>query len=128
MRFRTRLYSYVTLALAVAGAFIVVTTFAFDHSTANDIDFAAVIAVTLVAAAAAFIRVDNVLRTVALAMFLISAFTIVVTAGVFDGDTQRWLTFAAAAAVSGLSVAAQAVIVHAAVSPAVRPIAKTEAA
>jgi hypothetical protein len=37
VQFPSRLYAYVMLALALAGGFIVVATFAFGKSTANEI-------------------------------------------------------------------------------------------
>jgi hypothetical protein len=54
--------------------------------------------------------------------------TIFVTAGAFDGATQRWLTFASAVAIAGLCVAAESANVHASESPVVRPVATREAA
>jgi hypothetical protein len=107
VQFPSRLYAYVMLALALAGGFIVVATFAFGQSTANGIglDIAAVAAV-----AACFI---HVLRGAGLLTCLIGAWTYLVTVGVLSGDTQHWVTFASAAAIVAISIAAQVVNVHA---------------
>jgi hypothetical protein len=128
MQFPSRLYAYVMLALALAGGFVVVTTFAFGHSTANTIDIGVTAAVTLAAAATCFIRVEPILRGAALLTCLIGAWTFLVTIGIFSGDTQRWLTFAFAAAIVATSIAAQVVNVHANELPAVRRVPETKAA
>jgi hypothetical protein len=128
MQFPSRLYAYVMLALALAGGFIIVTTFAFGHSTANAIDIGVAAAVTLVAAATCFICVIPSLRAVALLTCVIGAATFLVTIGVFSGETQRWLTFAFAAAIVATSIAAQVVNVHANELPAVRRVPETKAA
>jgi hypothetical protein len=128
VRFPSRLYSYLMLALTLAGGFIVVTTFAFAHSTANAIDIGVIAAVTVAAAATCFIRVEPILRGAALLTCLIGAWTFLVTIGVFSGDTQRWVTFAFAAAIVATSIAAQVVNVHANELPAVRSAPETRAA
>jgi hypothetical protein len=46
----------------------------------------------------------------------------------FSGDTQRWVTFASAAAIVATSIAAQVVNVHASELPTVRRVPETKAA
>jgi hypothetical protein len=128
VQFPSRLYSYLMLALALAGGFIVVTTFAFEHSTANAIDIGVTAAVTVAAAGTCFIRVERILRAAALLTCLIGAWTFLVTVGVFSGETQRWVTFAFAAAIVATTIAAQVVNVHASELPAVRRVPETKAA
>ena len=128
MQFPSRLYAYLMLALALAGGFIVVTTFAFAHSTANAIDIGVTAAVTVAAAATCFIRVGPVLRGAALLTCLIGAWTFLVTVGVFSGETQRWVTFAFAAAIVATSITAQVVNVHASELPGVRRVPESKAA
>ena len=67
-------------------------------------------------------------RGLALATYLIGAWTILVTAGIFSGAPQRWLTFASAVAIVGLSVAGQVAGLLASERPAVRPVVKARAA
>jgi hypothetical protein len=102
--------------------------FAFRHSTANAIDIGVAAAVTLAAAATCFICVIPILRAAALLTCAIGAATFLVTIGVFSGETQRWLTFAFAAAIVATSIAAQVVNVHANELPAVRSVPETTAA
>ena len=108
------------LALALAGGFIVVATFAFGQSTANGIGIGVAAVVTVAAVAAWFIHVDPILRAAALLTCLIGAWTFVVTVGVLSGATQHRVTFASAAAIVAISIAAQVVNVHAS-EPRPRP-------
>jgi hypothetical protein len=68
------------------------------------------------------------LRAAALLTCLIGAWTFLVTVAVFSGETQRWVTFASAAASVASSIAAQVVNVHANELPAVRRVPETRAA
>ena len=99
-----RIYLGLTQALAAAGGFVVLTTFAFGHGAANAIDLGVIIGVTIVAGAAVLASPSVRHRAVAGVSTLVGAWTILVTAGIFSGSTQRWLTFAAAVAITGLSL------------------------
>jgi len=99
-----RLYLGLTQALAAAGAFVVISTFGFGHGAANAIDLGVIIGVTIVAAAAVVVSPSARHRAVAAVTTLIGAWTVLVTAGIFSGSTQRWLTFAGAAAITGLAL------------------------
>jgi hypothetical protein len=99
-----RIYLGLTQALAAAGGFVVLTTFAFGHGAANAIDLGVIIGVTIVAAAAVLASPSVRHRAVSGVSALIGAWTILVTAGIFSGATQRWLTFAGAAAITGLAL------------------------
>jgi len=79
-----------TQVLAVAGAFVVVATFAFSSSTSTSIDFAISIGATLTGLAIARTNL-----AVGLGTTLVGAWSILVTLGIFSGSTQRWLDFAA---------------------------------
>jgi steroid 5-alpha reductase family enzyme len=114
--------------MALAGGFVVVTTFAFGHGTANAIDFGVSIGVAAASVVAYLVSHSRLERATALVSYLVAAWSILVTAGVFSGATQRWLTFAAAAAIVGLSVAGQVIDLLARERPAVRPVAKPQAA
>src|SRR3954470_6818419 len=94
-------YRLAMLALGAAGAFTVVSTYAFSRGSANAIDFAIAIGVTVVSLAA--IPAARSARQIAVAgtTAVIGAWSVLVTAGVFAGATQRWLTFAAGCAVAG---------------------------
>jgi len=89
-----------TQILAVAGAFMVITTFAFSTSAATSIDFA--ISIGAVLAGLAIARSSS--AVIGLATAVVGAWSILVTLGIFSGATQRWLDFAAgsAFAVAGL--------------------------
>jgi hypothetical protein len=98
------------LGLLVAGAFIVVSTFAFGSGAVDGIAFGVSIGTAwfgLVAAVQAPGRGQRALAAVAV---LISAWTILVALGIFSGATQTWLIFAGGAAIAaaGLAAAAQA--------------------
>ncbi|HET8536426.1 MAG TPA: hypothetical protein VFL73_04520 [Solirubrobacteraceae bacterium] len=95
-----------TQLLAVAGAFVVITTFAFGTSAATSIDFA--ISIGAVLAGLAIAR--GVSLGIGLSTVVVGAWSILVTLGIFSGSTQRWLDFAAGAAfaVAGLAAGALA--------------------
>jgi hypothetical protein len=101
------------LALALPGGFIVVATFAFGQSTANEIGIGVAAVATVAAVGAGFIDVEPIWRGAALLTCLIGAWTFLVTVGVLSGDTQHWVTFASAAAIVAISIAARVVNVHA---------------
>lgn len=108
----SRSYSLTSLALAVAGGFIALTTFAFSQGSSNSITFAIAIAAGL-AAIAAQRRVPDVHRrlhrTLLGATTLVAAWTILVTLGIFSGATQQWLVFAGGAAIGGMALLGSAV-------------------
>src|SRR3954469_12298536 len=95
-----------TQLLGVAGAFVVVTTFAFSSSAATAIDFAISIGAALVGLAIA--RTTNV--AIGIGTAVVGAWSILVTLGIFSGATQRWLDFAAGVAFATAGVAAGALI------------------
>jgi peptidoglycan/LPS O-acetylase OafA/YrhL len=101
-------YSLITLTLAVAGAFVVVTTFAFAQGTANAIDFAVAIGATVLGAAAlasAPSEARRAHRTIAAGVVVLGAWTILVTLGIFSGATQEWIVFGAGAAIAAAGLA-----------------------
>jgi peptidoglycan/LPS O-acetylase OafA/YrhL len=102
-------YPYLLQALAVAAAFVVLSTFAFGHSTANAIDFAISIAVTALGLGVSAAGRGRVERGIGLAVTTLGAWSVLVTVGIFSGGTQRWVTFAAAAAVTALALAGSAI-------------------
>ena len=102
-------YPYLLQALSIAAGFVVLSTFAFGHATANAIDFAVSIGITVVGAAAVALGRGKVERGIGVASVVLGAWTILVTLGIFSGATQRWLTFAAAAAVTAIALAGQVV-------------------
>ncbi|TML04672.1 MAG: hypothetical protein E6G41_11485 [Actinobacteria bacterium] len=91
--------------LAVAGAFVVVATFAFSSSTSTSIDFAISIGATLTGLAIARTNL-----AVGLGTTLVGAWSILVTLGIFSGSTQRWLDFAAGVAFAAAGLVAGALI------------------
>jgi len=95
-----------TQLLAVAGAFVVVTTFAFSTSAATSIDFA--ISIGAVLAGLAIAREVNV--GIGLGTAVVGVWSILVTLGIFSGATQRWLDFAAGVAFAAAGLAAGALI------------------
>lgn len=102
-------YSLVTLALAVAGGFVALTTFAFGQGTANSIDFAVAIGITTLALAAiatAPAEYARVHRAIAAGIAVIGGWAILVTLGIFSGNTQNWIVFGAGAAVATGALAA----------------------
>jgi hypothetical protein len=115
-----RVRFFVSLALALAGGFMVVETFAFSTSTATAISFALGIAVVTVAVAFYIGRLGSPKQVVwlfrgrvrvpawdALALLVgtIGAWNIVQTQ-VFADATSRWLTFADGLGLLGLTLAA----------------------
>jgi hypothetical protein len=100
-------YPYLLQALAVLAGFVVLTTFAFSHSTANAIDFGVGIGITVLAAATVALSKGRLARSIAGVSTLTGAWMVLVTIGIFGGATQRWITFAAAAGVVGLTLIAQ---------------------
>jgi hypothetical protein len=98
-------YYPLTQLLAVAGGFVVVTTFAFSTSAATSIDFAISIGATLVGLA---IARSNL--AIGAATAVVGAWSILVTLGIFSGATQRWLDFAAGAAFAAAGLVAGALI------------------
>jgi hypothetical protein len=103
----SKYYPHMLHALAVAAGFVVLSTFAFGHSTANAIDFALSIAITVIGVGVVAAGRGKVERALGAATTVLGAWSILVTVGIFAGPTQRWLTFAAAAAVTGLALAGQ---------------------
>ena len=112
-----KLYYPLTQLLAVAGAFVVVTTFAFSSSTATSIDFAISIGATL--AGLAIARGTNL--PIGLGTAVVGAWSILVTLGIFSGATQRWLDFAAGVAFAAAGLAAGALIERSNRRPVVAP-------
>ena len=106
---QSKYYPNLLQALAVAAGFVVLSTFAFGHSTANAIDFAVSIAITVLGVGVVAAGRGKVERAIGVATTALGAWSILVTVGIFSGSTQRWLTFAAAAAVVGLALAGQAI-------------------
>jgi hypothetical protein len=101
-------YPLITQALAAAGGFVVVTTFAFSRGTANSVDFAVAIGITAVALGSiAVAPAPHRRRLVALgaATAAVGAWTILVTLGIFSGATQEWLVFASGAAIAAAGLA-----------------------
>lgn len=107
-----------TQLLAVAGAFMIVSTFAFSSSTSTSIDFA--ISIGAVLAGVAIAR--SVSIAIGLGTALVGVWSILVTLGIFTGTTQRWLDFAAGAvfAVAGLAAGA---LIERSQRPAAAPVA-----
>jgi hypothetical protein len=94
-----------TQLLAVAGAFIVITTFAFSSGTATAIDFAISIGATLAGLALARTNL-----AIGIGTAVVGAWSILVTVGIFSGATQRWLDFAAGVAFAAAGLVAGALI------------------
>ncbi len=99
-------YFPLTQLLAVAGAVVVVNAFAFSASTARAIDFAIAIAVTVIGVAGAVLAPSRGQRALMGVATAIGAWTILVTVGIFSGSTQRWLDFAAGAAIAAIGLLA----------------------
>ena len=94
-----------TQLLAVAGAFVVVATFAFSSSTSTSIDFAISIGATL-----AGIALARTNLAIGIGTAVVGVWSILVTAGIFSGATQRWLDFAAGVAFASAGLVAGALI------------------
>jgi hypothetical protein len=99
-------YYLLSQILGVAGAFVIVTTFAFSTSAATSIDFA--ISIGAVLAGLALARGTSIALGAGTAV--VGAWSILVTLGIFSGATQRWLDFAAGAAFAAAGLAAGALI------------------
>jgi hypothetical protein len=91
-----------TLATAVIGALLVITTFAFGGSAEAWISFGLAVAALGTAVA---VRGS---RLLAAGIGLVSAWTILVALGIFSGATQTWLIFAGGTAIAVAGVAATA--------------------
>ena len=104
----SRSYTFLMQSIASLAAFVVITTFAFGRSTANPVDFGVAIAITILGVAAISAAGSRAQRLVAAIASLAGAWTVIVNAGVFDGSTQRWLTFAAAAGIAAVASVAEA--------------------
>jgi hypothetical protein len=99
-------YPLLSQTLAVAGSFVVLATFAFGRGAANAIDFGVIIGITVVAAAALAVAPRTRAQlALSAGTLVVGAWTILVTAGIYSGATQRWLTFAGGVAVAAASVA-----------------------
>ena len=98
-------YYPLTQLLAVAGAFVVITTFAFGSGAATAIDFAISIGATL-----AGLVLARTNLAVGIGTAVVGAWSILVTAGIFSGATQRWLDFAAGVAFAAAGLVAGALI------------------
>jgi hypothetical protein len=99
----------ITQLLAVAGAFVVITTFAFGTSAATSIDFAISIGAVLAGLAVA----RGVSLGIGLSTAVVGAWSILVTLGIFSGSTQRWLDFAAGVAFAVAGVVAGTLVARA---------------
>ena len=91
-----------TLAAAVIGALLVITTFAFGGDTADWIAFGLAVAALGTAVAA------RGRRALAAGVGLVAAWTVLVALGIFSGETQTWLIFAGGAAIAAAGVVATA--------------------
>jgi hypothetical protein len=103
-------YWAMTLVAAVAGAFIVVSRFAFASSNANWIIFGVAIGATVMsagAAAVALLRDNQAFSGTSGLAALVGAFTIIATR-VFTGPSALWLAFAGGSALLLLSLRALA--------------------
>ncbi|HEX2087859.1 MAG TPA: hypothetical protein VHF89_19390 [Solirubrobacteraceae bacterium] len=87
-----------TLAAAVIGALLVITTFAFGGDAADWISFGLAVAALGTAGA---LRGQRLLGA---GIGLVSAWTILVALGIFSGATQTWLIFAGGAAIGTAGV------------------------
>ena len=94
-----------TQVLAVAGAFVVVATFAFSSSTSTSIDFAISIGATV-----AGLAIARTNLAIGIGTAVVGAWSILVTLGIFSGATQRWLAFAAGIAFATAGLVAGALI------------------
>jgi hypothetical protein len=95
----SRSYSLLTLASVVLGGLLVIDTFAFGGSVATWIAFG-----LSVAALGTSLAIATSNRVYAAADSLVSAWTILVSLGIFSGSTQTWLIFAGGAAIAAAGV------------------------
>src|SRR4051812_3734205 len=98
----SRSYSYLAQLIGLAATFVVITTYAFSRGTANAIAFGIAIGLTVAASAAVVRSRSRVERGLAGLATVAAGWMVVVTAGVFGGETQRWLTFAAAIGIASV--------------------------
>jgi hypothetical protein len=106
----SRPYSLIALALLVAGAFVVISTFAFSDGAASAIAFGVAIGTYLVALGAQLVvpaERRTAHRGVMIGVALVSAWTVLVSLNVF-GDDHVWLVFAGGAAIATGALAAAA--------------------
>ena len=99
----SRSYPLLTLATAVAGALLVIDTFAFGGSAEAWIAFG--LSVVALVASAATVRTN---AAHAIGTTVISAWTALVALGIFAGATQTWLIFAGGAAIATAGVVGNA--------------------
>src|SRR3954451_9586230 len=97
-------YRLAMLALGAAGAFTVVSTYAFSRGFANAIDFEIAIGVTLVGAGSVAAARSGRQVAVSVALTAIGAVTVLLTAGGSPCATQRRTAFAAGCAVAGIAL------------------------
>jgi len=71
----SKYYPHLLQALAVAAGFVVLSTFAFGHSTANAIDFAISIAITVLGVVAVAVGRGKVERAIGLATVVLGAWS-----------------------------------------------------
>jgi hypothetical protein len=96
-----RPYLIVSAAVAAGAGLTVIASFAFGQVAANWIAFG--LAVVALSGAAASVVATRRYRAVAGVIALLSAFTIVVSVGVFTGGAQHWIVFGNSVAVLTLS-------------------------
>jgi hypothetical protein len=116
-----RTYLVLTSALAVAGGFVVVATFAFSEPVAASIALGIGIGACVGSIATlAVVPASHALRSRALAIVsaVAAACTLIAAAGVFAGDAQRWIVFAGGVAVTLLALAGRDAYVAGLVEPA----------
>ena len=107
-------YPLLMLGLIAAGAFVVISTFAFGSGTSESIAFGVSIG-TLVAGLGAQALVPAERRSrhrlLQAGIVGVSAWTILVALGIFGGATQTWLIFAGGVAVATAGLLANAAAV-----------------
>ena len=94
------------LGLAVAGGFVLLSTFAFADGASEAIAFGVSIATLLASVVTAAKAPSSAARTLTASIGLVSAWTILVLLGIFSGATQSWLIFAGGATVAGAALIA----------------------
>ena len=99
----SRSYPLATLASVVIGALLVIDTFAFGGSAEAWIAFG-----LGVAALGASLAIGASKRAYAAGAAVVSAWTILVSRGIFSGATQTWLIFAGGAAIAAAGVVGNA--------------------
>jgi hypothetical protein len=127
----SRPYALTALALLVAGAFVVVSTFAFSDGTASAIGFGVAIGAYVASLAAQLVvpaerRAAH--RGLMIGIALVSAWTVLVAVDVF-GDDHVWLVFAGGVAIAtGALVAIASDVLSRGRRTARRPVAVAQAA